>query len=144
LASGRPGRGSGGLRRRGGKWIALGNDDGVYTVEDLLPTCERLEVPLIYDVHHHRCNPDRLSVGEATDLAAATWGTREPWAHISSPATGWDEAGDPRPHADAIALSDVPDEWRDRTMTVDVEAKHKEKAVLRLKKALERRAKRVA
>ena len=125
--------------------VVLENDDRVYTVEDLLPLCERMKIPLVYDVHHHRCNPDRLNVEEATKLAAHTWGDREPWAHLSSPAVGW-KGGDARPHADYIKLSDVPAEWRDRTMTIDIEAKAKELAVLKLQKELSRkpRAKRVA
>lgn len=119
--------------------VVLENDDRVYTVEDLLPVCRELAIPLFYDVHHHRCNPDALSIEDATRLAAETWGTREPWAHLSSPAAGWRD-GDPRPHADFIALADVPRAWLDRRMTVDVEAKAKERAVLRLSRALARHA----
>jgi UV DNA damage endonuclease len=122
--------------------VVLENDDRVYTVEDLLPLCRRLGIPLIYDVHHHRCNPDTLSVEQATDLAAATWGGREPWAHLSSPAVGW-TGGDPRPHADYIAESDVPATWLARDMTVDIEAKAKERAVLTLQKMLAKRPARV-
>jgi UV DNA damage repair endonuclease len=115
----------------------LENDDRVYTVEDLLPVCERLEVPLVYDVHHHRCNPDRLSIERATELAAETFDGREPWAHLSSPALGWNGA-DPRPHADSICPRDVPACWLGRTLTIDVEAKAKERAVLRLRRWLNR------
>jgi UV DNA damage endonuclease len=88
-------------------------------------------VPLVYDVHHHRCNPDGLDVEEATERAAATWGRREPWAHLSSPAAGWHD-GDPAPHADYINPRDVPRSWLGRRLTVNVEAKAKELAVLRL------------
>lgn len=138
-------RGLAHLSPRARSRVVLENDDRVYTVEDLLPICERLKIPLVYDVHHHRCNPDRLTVEQATHLAALTWGTREPWAHLSSPAVGW-KGGDPRPHADYIKTSDVPACWLERTMTVDVEAKAKELAVLELQKHLTRkqRAKRVA
>lgn len=115
--------------------IVLENDDRTYTVEDLLPICERLAIPLVYDVHHHRCNPDRLDAPRATELAAATWNGREPWVHLSSPADGW-KASDPRPHADHIAIRDVPACWLDRTLTIDVEAKAKERAVLALQKKL--------
>jgi UV DNA damage endonuclease len=111
--------------------VALENDDRVYTVADLLPLCREEGVPLIYDVHHHRCNPDGLSVADATRAALETWGGREPWFHISSPAGGW-TAADKRPHADYIRPSDVPREWLAMTATVDVEAKQKERAVLRL------------
>lgn len=123
------------LSKRARGLVVLENDDRVYTVEDLLPLCERLDIPLVYDVHHHRCNPDRLSIERATELAAETWGAREPWAHLSSPAVGW-SGGDPRPHADYIDLKDFPDEWRERAMTVDIEAKAKELAVVTLKNQL--------
>ena len=119
------------LSPRARKRIVLENDDRLYTVEDLLPICERLEIPLVYDVHHHRCNPDRLDVAQATELAAATWSGREPWVHLSSPALGW-KGKDPRPHADYINVSDVPACWLGRSMTIDVEAKAKELAVVRL------------
>lgn len=111
--------------------LALENDDRVYTVEDLLPTCARAGVPLVYDVHHHRCNPDGLDAVAATDAAAETWGTREPWAHLSSPRDGW-TAADPRQHAEYIDPADFPATWRTRRMTVDVEARAKELAVLAL------------
>jgi UV DNA damage endonuclease len=38
--------------------LTLENDDISYTVQDLLPVCEQLSIPLVYDVHHHRCNQD--------------------------------------------------------------------------------------
>jgi UV DNA damage endonuclease len=123
------------LSTRARQRVVLENDDRVYTVEDLLPVCERHGIALVYDVHHHRCNPDALDVERATDLAAATWEVREPWAHVSSPLGGW-RVADPRPHADYIARRDVPACWRDRTMTIDVEAKAKELAVMRLRDQL--------
>jgi UV DNA damage endonuclease len=119
--------------------LVLENDDRIYTVEDLLPLCEQLELPLIYDVHHHRCNPDRLSIEQATELAAQTWRGREPWVHLSSPALGW-KGSDPRPHADYIDPKDVPRSWLDRNVTIDVEAKAKELAVLRLLRWIQRDA----
>jgi UV DNA damage endonuclease len=118
--------------------LVLENDDISYTVEDLLPVCEQLGIPLVYDVHHHRCNPDGLTVMEATRLAMATWQRqgREPWLHISSPRNGWGE-GNPRLHADYINPEDFPVCWRGQEITIDVEAKAKELAVLRLMTDLE-------
>jgi len=115
--------------------IALENDDHRFSPADLLPLCRRTGVPLVYDVHHHRCHQDGMSVETATDQAAATWAGREPWAHISSPRAGWG-AGNPRPHADYIDPRDFPEAWRGRRMTVDVEAKAKERAVVALLSAL--------
>ena len=113
--------------------LSVENDDGSYTVRDLLPLCSRHALPLVYDLHHHRCNPDGLTVEEATELAAATWEKdgREPYCHLSSPRAGWQE-GNPRPHADYIDLADFPDCWQGRKMTVDIEAKSRELAVLKL------------
>lgn len=113
--------------------LTLENDDISYTVSDLLPVCEKLSIPLVYDVHHHRCKPDGLSVEEATLLASATWRSlgREQYCHLSSPRAGW-RGSDPKPHADYINPVDVPNCWRDRIMTVDIEAKAKELAVVRL------------
>jgi len=93
---------------------------------------------MVYDVHHHRCNPDGLSVEEATSLAMATWHNlgREPYFHISSPKNGGRE-GSPKPHADYINPADFPSCWHEQNITVDVEAKAKELAVLRLMKNLD-------
>lgn len=66
----------GDLSRRARERVVLENDDHVFTVEDLLPICERLDASFVHDVHHHRCNPDRLEVAETTELAAATWRPR--------------------------------------------------------------------
>jgi len=117
--------------------LSLENDDRSYTVTDLLPLCGRLSLPLVYDVHHHRCNPDRLTVEKATDLAAETWRARgqEPYCHVSSPRNGW-QGADRRSHADYLDPADFPDCWLGRDVTVDVEAKAKELAVLRLKEQL--------
>lgn len=115
--------------------LTLENDDVTHTPEDLLPFCRSLGVPLVYDVHHHRCNPDGLSVEEATRLAADTWTLRgqAQHLHISSPKNGWG-GGDPKPHADYIDPADVPQAWRALDgVTLDVEAKAKERAVLKLR-----------
>ncbi len=119
--------------------LTLENDDTVYSVADLLPLCERLAIPLAYDVHHHRCHGDRLTVAEATERTLATWERvgREPCFHLSSPKNGWQDAN-PLPHADYIDPADFPACWRDLTATIDIEAKAKELAVLALKQYLAR------
>jgi len=123
------------IRRR----LTLENDDRVFRPADLLPVCRDTGVPLVYDVHHHRVLRDELSVEEATRAALATW-RREPLFHVSSPLNGW-KGKDANRHNDFIAPADVPDCWLElrRSVTVEVEAKAKEVAVLRLRKTLERR-----
>ena len=128
-------RGLGRLSARVLSRLALENDDRFFAPADLLPICRSAGVPLVYDVHHHRCQPDGLSVAEATDQAAETWNGREPYAHISSPREGWGSSNR-RPHADYIDPADFPGDWAGRTMTIDVEAKEKERAVLAIRKAV--------
>ncbi len=118
--------------------LTLENDDRVYTPSDLLPVCHRAGLPLVYDVHHHRCHGDGLGVEEATRLAVETW-DREPLFHISSPREGWSSKA-PRPHGDYIDPSDFPVLWDAMDITVEVEAKARELALLRLQGSLKRRS----
>ncbi len=111
--------------------LTLENDDRTYTPSDLAPVCLAAGVPLVYDVHHHRCLPDGLSVQQATEAALDTW-NREPLFHISSPRLGWDSR-ERRQHHDYISIADFPAAWREREITVEVEAKAKELAVLKLR-----------
>ncbi len=116
--------------------LTIENDDTLYTPADLVPLSKSAGLPLVYDVHHHRCNPDAMTVEQATQEAAKTW-NREPLVHISSPLAGWTSPR-PRLHADYICVRDFPTSWLGRTATVDVEAKAKELAVERLKRWLSR------
>ncbi|UCG61312.1 MAG: UV DNA damage repair endonuclease UvsE [Candidatus Zixiibacteriota bacterium] len=110
--------------------LTIENDDRVYSPSDLLPLCESVDIPLVYDVHHHRCLPDELNIDEATRRALATW-NREPLFHISSPIDGWNGRR-PERHHDYIDINDVPEGWCSLKLTVEVEAKAKELAVVKL------------
>lgn len=114
--------------------LTVENDDRIFTSADLLPICHATGIPLVYDVHHHRCNPDGLSIEQVTRKALKTW-NREPLFHLSSPIEGW---GGPNPmrHHDFIDVADFPACWRGKAITVEVEAKAKEVAVARLREDL--------
>lgn len=118
--------------------LALENDDRCFAAINLLPACLAAGVPLVLDAHHHRILPGGLSIEEATDWTVATWNDREPYFHVSSPRLGW-EKGDPRPHADFVDPTDVPSYWVESGigLTIDVEAKAKERAVQALRWAIE-------
>jgi UV DNA damage endonuclease len=115
--------------------LTVENDDKIFSPANLLPLCRAEGLPLVYDVHHHRCHRDELSEEVATEQSVATW-DREPLFHISSPLEGW--AG-PRPerHHDFIDVDDFPVSWMGRNVTVEVEAKAKEIAVLKLRNDLQ-------
>lgn len=117
--------------------ITLENDDKSYTPEDLLPFCEKLGIPFVYDVHHHRCLKDSLSEDTVTQRALSTW-NREPLFHLSSPLHGW-EGKTPAMHHDYIDVEDFPIIWSHFDLTIEVEAKAKEVAVLKLREELQRR-----
>ncbi len=114
--------------------LTLENDDKCYTPKDLLPICEKNQIPFVYDVHHHRCLKDGLTIQEVTKLALSTW-NREPLFHISSPKEGW-EGPKPQRHHDYISMEDFPIEWKSLHVTIEVEAKAQELAVKELKKNL--------
>lgn len=122
------------LSSRARSRLTVENDDKIFTPADLLPVCRSSGIPLVYDVHHHRCHQDGLSEAEATEQAIATW-DREPMFHISSPIEGW-EGPKPERHHDFIDVKDFPECWRQKNITVEVEAKAKEIAVLKLKNEL--------
>lgn len=116
--------------------LTFENDDKIYTPADLLPVCRELGIPLVYDVHHHRCLQDELTIDEATDAALESW-NRPPLFHISSPKNGW-QGPQTRLHSDDIAIDDFPKRWLSiPNLTVDVEAKAKELAVLKLLQEIE-------
>ncbi|HBC45756.1 MAG TPA: UV DNA damage repair endonuclease UvsE [candidate division Zixibacteria bacterium] len=116
--------------------LTLENDDKSYTPVDLLPLCWRENIPLVYDVHHHRCLPDGAFIEEVTEAALLTW-NREPLFHISSPLNGWNGKFTER-HHDFIDIRDFPEAWRRLRITVEVEAKAKEVAVEKLQIELNR------
>ena len=112
--------------------IAFENDEYIYSAQEILDVCRRAGVPMVFDAHHHVVHEgldsyDHPSVAEMVEAARETWPKPE-WqlAHISN---GRDAFCD-RHHSDLIermpaAYSRVP--W------IEVEAKHKELAIERLK-----------
>ena len=122
------------LSPRARERLTLENDDKIFSPADLLQLCCSIGIPLVYDVHHHRCLRDDLTIEEATFQSLSTW-NREPLFHISSPKDGWGRS-QPHRHHDFIDPADFPECWRGLGITVEIEAKAKEVAVLNLKKDL--------
>src|SRR5215218_8609264 len=112
------------------RYLALENDERVWTVAEVVETSRVLGIPAIADAFHHGLNPGNLTLGEALDLALATWKPRgvRPKLHLSS------QAADKRPGAHAYSV-DCRD-WQallaaldGRDADVMVEAKGKERAL---------------
>ena len=112
------------------RYLALENDERIWTVADVVTTARALGIPAIMDAFHHALNPGELTTQEALDLALPTWEQRgvRPKLHLSSQ--------DPAKRAGAHAYSlDAKDWWAlievldGREADVMVEAKGKELAL---------------
>jgi len=114
------------------KILTVENDDVIYTPADVNELSSIIGIPFVYDIHHHRCNPDNLTEEKATELCLQSWQKfrphQKPYFHISSSKNG------ARAHADYINPDDIPEFWHQIQATVDVEAKAKELAVIKLMK----------
>jgi UV DNA damage endonuclease len=130
-----------GLSERAKGRVVVENDESCFDVADVLDLHRRLGVRVVFDWHHHRCNPaSRLSdPAEALAEAYATWPAAvRPKVHLSSPRTAFDAKGRaPRldQHADFVTPWDLLDVLRAAPGAVDVmlEAKAKDLAALRLR-----------
>ncbi|KAI1123799.1 UV-endonuclease UvdE-domain-containing protein [Nemania abortiva] len=117
--------------------LVLENDDVSWTVHDLLPICEELNIPFVLDFHHHNIMFDKDMIREGTkDIMElyprikATWDRKgiTQKMHYSEPCP---EAVTPRQRRKhrprVMMLPPCPD-----TMDLMIEAKDKEQAVFEL------------
>ena len=112
------------------RYLALENDERIWTVEEIVGAARTLGIPAIVDNLHHGLNPGGQSLGEALDLALPTWEARgvRPKVHLSSQ----DPTKRPGAHAHAIEAEDWAaflDALAGRETDVMVEAKGKELAL---------------
>ena len=113
------------------RYLALENDERVWTVAEVSQASRTLGIPVIVDNLHHRLNPGGLTLGEALDLALPTWEARgvRPKIHLSSQ----DRSKRPGGHSYSIEPEDweaVAEALDGRGTDVMVEAKGKELAAL--------------
>jgi UV DNA damage endonuclease len=113
------------------RYLAIENDERIWTVAETVRAARSLGVPAIIDTLHHALNPGDLTLVEALNLALPTWDTRgvRPKLHLSSQ----DPEKRPGAHAYSVDLRD----WRallsaldGRETDVMVEAKGKEHALV--------------
>lgn len=107
--------------------LVLENDEIMYSVEELLPTCKKLKIPLVMDWHHDRLRQSALPVQSYLAEIDAIWKERgiRPKQHYSESAKGHPN---PRTHSDYILR--LPPCAAD--MDLMIEAKMKEQTVLRI------------
>ncbi|KAF8973043.1 UV-endonuclease UvdE-domain-containing protein [Flammula alnicola] len=111
--------------------LVLENDEICYNAEDLLPICEELDVPFVFDYHHDMLFPSSISPVTIIERANVIWARRgiKPKQHLSEPRPGAVTLMERRAHADRC--EDLPQDLPD-DMDLMIEAKDKEQAVLYL------------
>lgn len=119
--------------------LVLENDDVSWSVHDLLPVCEELNIPLVLDYHHHNIVFDAQYVREGTkDISdpalmsriMATWRRKgiAPKMHYSEQCPGAVTPRDRRKHRPRVlTLPPCPPD-----ADLMIEAKDKEQAVFEL------------
>ncbi|KAI4197979.1 MAG: hypothetical protein LQ350_005564 [Teloschistes chrysophthalmus] len=117
--------------------LVLENDDVSWSVHELLPLCEELNIPIVLDYHHHNIIFDPTQIREGTkdimDLyprILATWKRKNitPKMHYSEPTPAAITGRQRRKHNPRVAtLPPCPPD-----MDLMIEAKDKEQAVFEL------------
>lgn len=112
--------------------LVLENDELCYNAADLLPICEDLDIPLVFDYHHDTLNPSSdLTPSEIIARTNVIFSRRgiKPKQHLSEPREGAVTVMERRAHADRCQR--LPEALPD-DMDLMIEAKDKEQAVLHL------------
>jgi UV DNA damage endonuclease len=117
--------------------LVLENDDMGWSVHDLLPICQELNIPLVLDYHHHNIVFDKERIREGTKDIVDLYPTiRETWTkrritqkmHYSEPTPAAITPRQRRKHSPRVAtLPPCADD-----MDLMIEAKDKEQAVFEL------------
>ena len=110
--------------------LTLENDDrpNLFSTKDLFELiCQRSDIPIVFDYHHHAAHPGNMSEKDALEMAISTWGDVKPTCHYSESAQlERGKAAPFRAHSKFI-YSKINDYGHD--LDVMVEAKNKEEAV---------------
>lgn len=136
------------------KKITIENDERSYDIYDILDICEKLpEIRPTFDIHHFKCynmKTLQMSLGERVineNIEYYLLRCQEIWransfnyvqVHLSSPRDDrYLSLKGSSPHSDYIYTKDIIDfRFLDSDIVVDIEAKHKELAVLDFNKKL--------
>ncbi|KAA8896881.1 UV-endonuclease UvdE-domain-containing protein [Sphaerosporella brunnea] len=116
--------------------LVLENDDVTWSVHDLLPICQELNIPLVLDYHHHNIIHDPSMREGTEDIMSLFPDIKATWTckgitqkqHYSEPCEGAFTGREMRKHSPRVAALPPCDD----TMDLMIEAKDKEQAVFEL------------
>ena len=111
--------------------LTVENDDkaSMYNVKDLMYIHNRINIPIVFDYHHHLFNTGDLSEEEALKLAITTWGDITPVVHYSESKALHEENNKLKPQAHSDYIKSLPNTYG-LNVDIMVEAKAKELAIL--------------
>ena len=118
--------------------IALENDDKIFNARDVLSICEKLNIPFVFDYHHHKCNSCDDIENIIEDIIK-TWKNIRPKMHISSSKNKTKKEF--RSHNDYINYEDFNElinliKPYNTDIDIMIEAKMKDDALFRLIRAI--------
>ncbi len=118
--------------------LTFENDEKCYNVRNLLHISNATSIPIVLDSHHHTFGSNDLSFSDAFCESIRTWGRIKPLQHLSNTEIGFENATYNKKRAHSQLIRYVPDEQlfaiRENTIDVDIEAKLKNIAVLKMRK----------
>jgi hypothetical protein len=131
------------------KRLVLENDDMCWSVEDLLPTCQELGIPMVLDWHHNNVIPGSMREGSSLPITILILGTQNILKYVPAITALWhaknitpkQHYSEPRNPTAVIRKDLRPHSKRvynlppcDPTMDLMIEAKDKEQAVFALRR----------
>lgn len=119
------------------KRLTLENDERCYNVKQLLQVHEKTGIPIVLDSHHYTFGTDDLSFVDAFYETAKSWGKIKPLQHISNTELGMENGSYTERRAHSNYIHNINDlqlsAIRDNMIDVDVEAKMKNLAVIKMR-----------
>lgn len=112
------------------KLLRLENDDKSYSISEVLEISGATGIPVVFDYHHHRCLTDDAITDDLIGQIERTWRHAIPKMHVS---TGKTHEKD-KSHSAYVSWEDccrVSEIYRNHKIDVMIEAKMKDRAVLR-------------
>ena len=112
--------------------IILENDDKVFKIEDVLKICKTLNIPMVLDHHHYKCNRVEPLEQHIKEIIK-TWKGKTPKMHISSKKNNKEF----RSHHDYIDINDFIEltnisKKENTDIDIMIEAKQKDMALFKL------------
>lgn len=112
--------------------IILENDDKVFKIEDVLKICKTINIPMVLDYHHYKCNKVEPLEHHIKEIIN-TWKGKTPKMHLSSKKNNKEF----RSHHDYIDINDFIEltnilKTQNKNIDIMIEAKQKDMALFKL------------